>query len=765
MLVPALAFSVGLGPAAAADVLGSTPVLCGLRKAFALASGVIVDAVKLANIYEYPTATSTLFTPDDTVNTLCNTMAQQDFLALYYGGLAPSSVSPTPSPSMGYYASTSSALSSLSAFNSRMLRHSSAGPAAPAPAPMHSSSPPSGSLSAAAEEAAAAAHRLRVLAATTSSNSIGLVQPSNNAPATGSGPSVSLGFNVLLQNASAALALSATLKTTSLGTLAASNPALATQLTLTLNALATVRGTGSSARRRAATTSNVSYSLSVDTTSVEIVQLSMTRSTWGMLYDFLMRNVGPVLTGGVLIMASFLLLALGPKDLATRARRGLRGALATVADVLLALEGKKDIRVVAKEAWAALYSGSVFEAGAGRVARNAAALQQLWVAAKSHSVRARARRWFRSLVREYHVGDGQQLHAWARSRGMGPDYWEPPTPPQAKLTAGWSNTLSDVEDLAHTKRFIEGGGAAAAAAAAAASSAPTSPTGGLSPSSGGIPAPPSGPAPKRPVIGLGSLSPSSQLLLNPIGNLSSILQRSAALQGAAASARAGALEALARAKAAATAALANVGRAAASAQAQVGGAVGAVGAAMRPGLNNLGRYVGGGGGGGGGTAAAAAGAAATVFVPAAASAGGGGVGSGGGGGGGGGSASVAPSAYTSGGEEEEEEEGEVVVVHPHARTRPVIRTDGKSIIPESRVNRREPRKGPRVPPPPKILTKKEREAQEIYARGLGGAGGGSVSASGSVVGGGGGGGGSVAGSVGRGFRSGPAGETKVDLGV
>jgi Na+-driven multidrug efflux pump len=45
-----IAFSVGLGPATTADITSNTLVLCGLRKSFALASGVVIDAVNIANI-------------------------------------------------------------------------------------------------------------------------------------------------------------------------------------------------------------------------------------------------------------------------------------------------------------------------------------------------------------------------------------------------------------------------------------------------------------------------------------------------------------------------------------------------------------------------------------------------------------------------------------------------------------------------------------------------------------------------------------------
>ena len=528
---------------------------------------------------------------------------------------------------------------------------------------------------------------------------------------------------MLVKNISSAEALQGKLQTTSLSTLAAGNPALASQLSSALGALATARG------------DNSTYSLSVDVASVQVVTLTMTRSVWGMLYDFLMRNVSGVVTGGVLMLLFFLLLAFGPKDMGKMAKRGLAGALGTVADLMLVAEGRKELRQVAREAWEALTSGRVFMPGPGREEKMAAALRVLWTDLKRHAVRARARRWFRTLVREYQAGNGTALHRWARGRGMGPDYWQPPEDAApAGLSAAWSSTATDVHDLV---RETKGEGPAFQGAAGEREG------GGSGAGSGSplhIPSPPRGPAPLRQG---GALSPSSLLLLNPIGSLKGILQRSEALRGAAASARAGAMEALARIKAAASGAATGISTGMTQAGAQVRAQAGSAAAALSTAAGGAASAI---------SAAAAAAAAARPGVSARYT-----------------GIISEPSSEGEGGAGGGEEGEEVVIVHPGARTQPVIRTDGKSIIPESKVIRREKRVGPRVPPPPKILTKKQREAQEIYLRGLGSAGGGagagagapmpapssgSVSARSSVNGA----------AEGRGFRSGAGAGAKVDLG-
>ena len=690
--MPALAFSVGLGPATTTDITTNTPVLCGLRKSFALASGVLVDAVKVASIKEYPASSVTSFSPEDSINSLCNTLSGQALLTSLYGDLAASTPSPTPSASAtpGGYAGAGS--SALSAYGMRMLRAGA-----------------DGSSSSSAQHPLLSPRRL--------DSSVALAKPATDAPASGTGSSLSLGFNVLVKNVSSAAALQSMLQTTSLSTLAAGNPALASQLSSALGALATARG------------DNGTYSLSVDAASVQVVTLTMTRSVWGMLYDFLMRNVSGVVTGGVLMLLFFLLLACGPKDMGKMAKRGLAGTLATVADLMLVAEGKKELRQVAREAWEALRSGRVFMPGPGREEKMAAAMQVLWRGLKRHAVRARARRWFRTLVKEYHAGSGTALHRWARGRGMGPDYWQPPEDAQpAKLSAAWSSTATDMHDLVRATKGEAPAGQGAAGEGEGRDAGAGSPL--------HIPSPPRGPAPQRQG---GALSPSSLLLLNPIGSLKGILQRSEALRGAAASARAGAMGALARIKAAASGAANGIAtgmtQAGVQVRAQAGGAAAALSAAA----------------GGAASAIAAATAAAAAARP-----------------GPGVSARYTgivsePSSEAEGGVAGGEEGEEVVIVHPRARTQPVIRTDGKSIIPESHVIRREKRVGPRVPPPPKILTKKQREAQEIYLRGLGSASAGAAvpaPSSGSVSARS-----SVTGAVeGRGFRSGAGAGAKVDLG-
>ena len=723
-----MAFSVGLGPASTADVAGSRALACSLRTAFALAAGVLVDAVQLAGAVQYPGQTTTLFSPSDTVNTVCNTLSASELLAGMYGALPATTLSPTPSPS---FLSGSSASSSA---NLRVLR------------------------------------RLQSTSSSSSSSSsttavVALALPAIPAAPTGAGLSLSLGFNVLMANLSAATSAAALLQGTPLAALAARSPLLASALSSALSALAVAQG-------GAPNSSTSGYSLSLATGSVAVVQLTVTRSVWGLLYDFLMRNVSSVVTGGVLLLLAFLAMALGPKDFTRALQRGLRGATSTLAELVLVAEGKKQLAEVAGAAWRALASGSVFQQGLGREEKNAARLAGWLAQRKRHAVRARARAWLRSLVREYAKG-AKALHAWARSRGFGPDHWAEDSVAAAeggavvigrRNSAVWTNTLSDVDDLMQSLRAAKGSlqvpaAAPAAAASTSSVSSPTSPFHGAprgpspnprphpamqgssisvdspegSSSPAAIPAPPTGPAPQRATAPLLRSSPHS-LLLSPMGNLTDILHRSEALRSAA-----GVLDTLSKAKAAASSALAGLGRA--------GQPVQLAQPVQQPVLQaGGGRVVIPAAGAGAGAGATSKGSGSSSAASLA------------GGFGGSGGVSVVHSVHSSshgmssGSESEEGEETEVVIVHPHARTQPVIRTDGRSIIPEGHVIRREKRKGPRVPPPPKVLTRREREAAAAAAAAAA-AGGASVAAAAAAPG---------AAPKGRGFRASAAG-TRLEL--
>ena len=273
---PAVAFALALAPATAADAL-QPAVACALRQTLAAATGVVVDRVLLASIVSYPSGASVMVADDDTVNTVCNLMGGEGAWSdAITGGGSSSSGSGTRLR--------------------RGLHQQQQVSGAPRPPPR------------------------RALSVTT------LVAPTPAASLSSNGsPALSLGWNIATLNATQAAAIKALLTGSSLGALAAGNPAMATSLSAAWAALDAARGT------------NGTYSIALSPSSVAIVSLTYRRTSWSVLLAWLLRNVANVAGGAAFLFILIFALCVAKPLVSRRAAARKRAARKAAAARLPAL--------------------------------------------------------------------------------------------------------------------------------------------------------------------------------------------------------------------------------------------------------------------------------------------------------------------------------------------------------------------------------------------------------------------------------------------